>query len=493
MHRYRITNKLGSVAVIVGFIAVTRLTASPAITVYNDNFGLVRDTVYLQLDPGGNEVSYTGVTAELEPESVVLRDPAGLVGFSVLEQSYRGDPLDEARLLELFEGQEISFLKRVGDTEAVVEGRILRAPMRQLDAHTGQKTYYHPGYLDPIVELEGALMNQLPGVPLFPSLGDDSVLLPTLKWKLYAEEAAKLDAQLSYITGGLSWKADYNLVLPEQGDDLVLTGWVSIQNKTGKVFEDAKIKLVAGDVHKEVPNQRGRFAESVAMSARQSAPKVESEKFDEFHVYRLPLRATLYDGETKQVEFIRSEKVATKRFYVYDGASLPYGWRAHGRMMENPSYGGKSHGDVAIYREFENTEINGLGLPLPEGRLRFYRADKDGQLEFTGENRIDHTAKEETVRVFLGNAFDLIGERRQTGFFKHPSRDLIRESFEVEVRNRSEEAVRVQVVEHLYRWANWKVESEPGYEKKNARTIEFSLDLAPGAVETIRYTAEYTW
>ena len=126
MHQYRITNKLGSVAVIVGFIAVTRLTASPAITVYNDNFGLVRDTVYLQLDPGGNEVSYTGVTAELEPESVVLRDPAGLVGFSVLEQSYRGDPLDEARLLELFEGQEISFLKRVGDTEAVVEGRILR-------------------------------------------------------------------------------------------------------------------------------------------------------------------------------------------------------------------------------------------------------------------------------------------------------------------------------------------------------------------------------
>ena len=163
-----------------------------------------------------------------------------------------------------------------------------------------------------------------------------------MKWKLYAEEAAKLDAQLSYITGGSSWKADS--VLPEQGDDLVLTGWVSIQNKTGKVFENAKIKLVAGDVHKEAPDQRGMLTEAFAMSARQSAPKVESEKFDEFHVYRLPLPATLYDGETKQVEFIRSEKVATKRFYVYDGASLPWlarSWQDDGepKLRREQSWG----------------------------------------------------------------------------------------------------------------------------------------------------------
>jgi hypothetical protein len=482
-----------SLTLLLGFLAVARLIGSPAITIYNDHFGVVRDMVFLQLDPGSNEVSYTGVTTKLEPESVVLRDPTGKVVFFVLEQSYRGDPLDEPRLLELFEGQKISFLKQVGDTEVVVEGRILRAPKRHHDMQVGEKSHYSPGYLDPIVEVEGILMTQLPGLPRFPSLGDDSVLLPTLEWKLYSEEAAKLDAQLSYITEGLSWKADYNLVLPEQGDDLVLTGWVSIQNETGKIFEDAKIKLVAGDVNKVQPRQRREYAEAFVMSARQKAPQVESEKFDEFHVYRLPLSTTLYDRETKQVEFIRSGSVATKRFYVYDGASLSYGWRGQGRINENPSYGGNSHPDVAIYREFENSEVNGLGLPLPGGRLRFYRADKDGQLEFTGENEIDHTAKGETVRVFLGNAFDLIGERTQTDFFKHPSRDLIRESFEIEIRNRSEKAVGVHVVEHLYRWANWKVDTEQGYKKTDARTIEFPVDIPPEDAATIRYTVEYTW
>ncbi|MGC6455543.1 MAG: DUF4139 domain-containing protein [Coraliomargaritaceae bacterium] len=474
-------------------MVLSGLSARPAITVYNDHFGVVREPVTLQLDTGSNEVSYTGVTAELEPESVVLRDPTGQVAFSVIEQSYRGEPLDEPRLLELFEGQTISFLKKVGEAEVVVDGRIIRAPRRLLSASSGQKTYYSRGYLDPIIEVEGALMTKLPGSPRFPSLGDDSVLLPTLEWKLFAEEAVELEAQLSYITGGLSWKADYNLILPEEGDDLVLTGWVSIQNKTGKTFEETKIKLVAGDVNRVQPDEVRGQVKALLMEARQTAPQVESEKFDEFHVYRLPLPTTLHHGETKQVEFIRSAGVQTERHYVYDGAHLPYAWEGQGRANQNQSYGVDSHSDVAIYREFENTEANGMGLALPGGHLRFYRADKDGQLEFTGENKIDHTAKDETIRVYLGNAFDLVGERKQTSFFKHPSRDLIRESFEVEVRNRSEEPVRIHVVEHLYRWANWKIETGLSYTKKDARTIEFPVDLAPGDTATIPYTVEYHW
>ncbi len=475
------------------FLCAGSLSARPAITVYNHNFGVVRDTVPLELESGINEVRYTGVTTQLEPESVVLRDATGAIPFSVLEQSYRGDPLDEPRLLELYEGKTISFLKQVGDKEVVVAGRILRAPRPISDRRPVQKWHYHSGYLDPIIEVEGALVTALPGRPLFPELGDDSVLLPTLEWKLYSEESGSLDAQLSYITEGLSWQADYNLVLPEQGDELVLTGWVSIENNTGKTFTENTVKLVAGDVNKvkkDLPLERARVGQ---MLFKESAGQVESEKFDEFHVYRLPYPTTLHDRETKQVEFIRSGAVSTTKRYVYDGAQLPYGWRSYGGVNQNQSYGHNDSPDVAIYREFKNSQANGLGLPLPAGRMRFYRADADKQLEFTGENQIDHTPKNELVRVYLGNAFDLVGERKQTSFFKHPSRDLIRESFVVEIRNRSEETVTVQIVEHLYRWATAKVESEQAYDRVDARTIEFPLTIAPNQAASIDYTVEYVW
>jgi hypothetical protein len=163
-------------------------------------------------------------------------------------------------------------------------------------------------------------------------------------------------------------------------------------------------------------------------------------------------------------------------------------------MNANQNYGRNSQPDVAIYREFKNSEANGLGVALPAGKTRFYRMDADGQLEFTGENTIDHTPKNETIRVYLGNAFDLVGERKATNFYKHPSRDLIRETFEIEIRNRSDEAVTVQVVEHLYRWSNWTIQNpSQDFEKKDAQTIEFPLTVGPDGTKTVTYTVEYTW
>ena len=162
----------------------------------------------------------------------------------------------------------------------------------------------------------------------------------------------------------------------------------------------------------------------------------------------------LRDRETKQVEFVRSEKVATKKLYIYDGSG---GIRYYGGLNINQNYGQNAQADVAIYREFKNSEENGLGVALPAGRTRFYRMDNDGQMEFTGENSIDHTPKNETIRVYLGNAFDIVGERTRSQFYKHPSRDMLRETFEIEIRNRSETHVTVRVVEHLYRWSNWVI------------------------------------
>lgn len=481
-------SKIFCCAVLCG--AGTLLSAGPAITVYNQNFGVVRDSVPLLLSAGITEASYSGVTAQLEPESVVLRDPSGQVALSILEQSYRGDPVDQMRLLQMFTGRTIHFLKQVGEEEVVMEGRIIRAPAQMMakNRHGGvmQKT------LEPIIEVEGQLMTQLPGTPLFPSLGDDSVLEPTLSWKLFADEAATLDAELSYVTGGLSWKADYNMVLPESGDQMSLTGWVSIENQTGTSFRDARLKLIAGDVNKV--QEADRYAKAYAMemvAARAGgAPEVEARKFDEFHMYSLPLATTLRDQETKQVEFVRAAAVPTRKLYVYNGSGARY----YGGMNTNQGYGQNTQPDVAIYREFKNSEANGLGVALPAGRTRFYRMDVDGQLEFTGENTIDHTPRNETVRVYLGNAFDLVGERKQTEFYRHPSRDLIRESFEIELRNRSEESVTVQIVEPLYRGTNWSIrDASQEFVKTDAQTVEFPLTVGPDGTGTVRYTVEYTW
>jgi len=475
-------------------LAAATAHARPAITVYNENFGVVRDTIALDLAQGINDVSYSGVTTQLEPESVVLRDPSGQIALSVVEQSYRGDPVDQERLLQMFEGQTIDFLKILDGGEVVVEGTIIRAPSRVMAKNRDRGTYQTT--LQPIVEVDGQLRTGLPGQPLFPSLGDDSVLLPTLSWKLYADQKAAFDAQLSYLTYGMSWKADYNLVLPEEGDTVTLTGWVSIENNTGSTFEEAKIKLIAGDVNKveEQPQRARREVYAMAMAADSAAPQVEEKKFDEFHMYTLPLPTTLRDAETKQVEFVRAEAVKTTKRYVYDGANIPYNWRYRGGVNQNQSYGQNDNPDVGIYREFKNSEANGLGVPLPAGRTRFYRMDDDGQLEFTGENTIDHTPKNETIRVYLGNAFDLVGERTRTDYYKHPSRDIMRETFEIEIRNRSEEKVTVQVVEHLYRWVNWEItETNHDFDKTEAQTIEFPVTVAPDETRTVTYTVEYTW
>ena len=468
--------------------------AQPAITVYNENFGVVRDTVPLELQAGMNTASYSGVTSQLEPESVVLRDPAGNVALSVIEQSYRGDPVDQQRLLQMFEGETIQFLRTVDHQEFIESGKIIRAPRMV----TGKDQYGNPSrrMLEPIIEIDGMLRTSLPGQPLFPSLGDDSVLQPTLSWKLHADQDAAFDAQLSYLTYGMSWKADYNLVLPETGDSITLTGWVSIQNQTGKTFEDARIKLIAGDVNKvqEDKQMMRRERGDMVMAAMAAPPQVEEKKFDEFHMYTLPLATTLRDQETKQVEFVRAENVQTTRLYVYDGANLPGGWRHWGGANTNQSYGQNTQPNVAIYRELENTEANGLGVPLPAGRTRFYRMDDDGQLEFTGENTIRHTPRNETIRVYLGNAFDLVGERKRTDFYTHPSQKMIRETFEIEIRNRGDEPVTVRVVEHMFRWSNWDItraSAEP--EKKDAQTIEFPVSVGPDSIETVTYTVEYRW
>jgi hypothetical protein len=454
--------------------------AQPSLTVYNQDFAVVRDTVEVTLIPGVNELRYSGATAAVEPESVILRDPTGKIGFQILEQSYRNDPADEALLLKLYEGKEIEFEVDAGEgRKTLVKGKVVRA-----------------GNPSPIIELDKRLRFDLPGRPWFPALGDNTILQPTLTWQLNAAANAQGALELAYVTGGLSWNADYNLVLPEKGDVFDMVAWVSVRNGSGKTFEEANLKLMAGDVAKVESPMLRKSGRGEMMAFAAAAPmddQVTEKTFDDFHLYSVARPVTLLDKETKQVEFARATGVKSERFYVYDGSGLsPYGGELP--MYGEGEYGGaEGNKKVATFVQFKNSKENQLGLALPKGRVRFYRADGE-QLQFTGEVNIDHTAKDELLRFQTGYAFDLVGERKRMGFTRNERRNEATESFEITVRNRKEEATEIRVVEHLARWANWEVtEKTQEFTKLNAQTVEFRVPLAAGEEKVVGYTVRYTW
>jgi hypothetical protein len=462
--------------------------AQPALTIYNQDFAVVRDTVPLDLKSGVNNVRYADATARVEPDSVILRDPAGKHSLQIWEQNYRNDPVTQELLLSLFEGKTVDFenlrLKDNTQSRELIPGKIIRSG-------------YVPGggSEQPIIEVNGKLQFTLPGTPLFPDLGDDTVLKPTLNWLLRSDKPGQFDAEVSYITGGFSWEADYNLVSPEKGDTVDLIGWVTMNNHSGKTFRDAKIKLMAGDVNKIQPPMPGSmaFGEMRQMAMMdENRPSVTEKAFDEFHLYSLARPTTLLDRETKQVEFVRATDVKAQTIYVYDGAES--GYRFYGGLNQDRGYGTQCNKKVRVMREFVNAETNHLGIALPKGKLRFYRRDADGQMEFVGEDMIDHTPRNETIRVTTGNAFDLVGERKQTNFRVDTGDKWLDESFEIKLRNRKQEPAEFRVVEHLYRWNNWEITAKSDdFKKTDSQTIEFRLPVKPDEERTVTYTVHYSW
>ncbi len=349
---------------------------------------------------------------------------------------------------------------------------------------------------EPIIEVGGKLQFSLPGQPIFPALGGDTILKPTLDWILYSAQPARFDAELSYVSGGMSWSADYNIVAPENGDSLDLVGWVTLDNQSGRQFDRARIKLMAGDVNKVQPPTAVVFAGAGAVGGIPAPPRVEEKAFEDYHLYMLPQPTTIRDRETKQVEFLRAAGIQSGRLYVYDGMRTDRDYNSpYNDLRQIQQYGTQSNPHVWVMREFANSDANHLGVPLPKGRVRFYRRDQDGQVEFTGENQIDHTAKDETVRVYTGNAFDITGERRQTRFQSQMGPNgFVDESFEIKLRNHKQEPATVRVVEHLYRWSTWVITQESATHRQvDSKTIEYEVTLPPNEERTVIYTAHYTW
>lgn len=500
-------------ACVLAFSVATLSTdepVQPSLTIYNQNFAVVRQELPLELKAGVNNVQVTNITMHLEPDSVILRDPAGKHPVQVLEQNYRADPISESLLLSLNEGKTIDFLVQRENKQETISGKIIRSgytPHNYMamnrygqQYYQAQMAYAQGGNEQPVIEVQGKLRFGLPGVPLFPSLGDETVLKPTLQWLLTSPQAGAVRAELSYVTGGLTWEADYNIVAPDKGDAVDVVGWVTMDNQSGKTFDNARIKLMAGDVSKIQPGREFDRLQVYGMAgAINSAmtPPVTERTFDEYHLYTLARPTTLHDRETKQVEFIRAAGVATKRIYAYDGVKIDSnrynGWNWE-NIRNDYSYGTESNPKIWVMREFANSEANHLGMPLPKGRVRFYRRNDDTQIEFTGENVIDHTPRDENVRVYTGNAFDMTGERRRTDYKLDLDKHFADESFEIKVRNHKKERVDVRVVEHLYRWITWNIsmKSDP-VNKKDSQTIEFPVSIAPDGEKTITYTAHYTW
>jgi hypothetical protein len=481
--------------------------AQTSLTIYNQNFAVVRQPLELDLKAGSSNASVTDITMHLEPDSVILRDPAGRRTLQILEQNYRADPISQGLLLSLNEGKEIDFLVKSteGKPDQIVRGKIVRSgyvPHQSAMQRYGsqyaqsQMAYSQGASGEPIIEVDRKLRFSLPGQPLFPALADDAILKPTLSWTLQSDRSGKLNAELSYVTGGMSWEADYSMLSPTEGNTVDVIGWVTMDNQTGKTFENARIKLMAGDVSKiqqtvQIVTRSGGGSYDAAV-----AP-VSEKAFEEYHLYTLSRPATLHDRETKQVEFLRAEGARAERLYIYDGAKIDARFRGYTpeNLRNNRDYGTESNPKVWVMKEIKNSKENHLGIPLPKGRMRFYRKDDDGQLEFTGENNIDHTPKDEIIRVYTGDAFDLVGERRRINYQIDMARNWLDESFEIKLRNHKEkDPVEIRVVEHLYRWINWDiVEKSDTFLKTDSQTIEFRVQIPAGGEKTITYKAHYTW
>jgi hypothetical protein len=473
--------------------------AAPALTIYNQNFFVAREYLPLDLTAGVNQVNFNGITSHLEPDSVILRDLTGRP-LQILEQSYRNDPVSQELLLSFYEGKSINFLVHRGENVESIPGRIVRSGY--VPASYSQCGYPQAAPTQPIVEVDGILRFGLPGQPLFPALASDSILKPTLSWQLETTQAGHSQAEISYVSGGMTWQSDYNLVVSDgpknSGTNLLdLVGWITMQNRSGKTFENARIKLMAGDVSKlQGPvSQNAYRLEAKTMDMAAAAPVVREKSFDEFHLYTLERPATLRDNETKQVEFVRATGIQSQRLYVYDGAQTEqYAYYSPEQVRNEPGYGTASNPKVWVMQELKNSEGNHLGIALPKGRLRFYRRDSDGSLQFIGENTIDHTPKDEMIRVYTGNAFDIVGERKRTNYRVDSNQRWMDETFEIRVRNHKREAVNVRVVEHMYRWTNWSLtEQSQEFKKRDAQTIEFPVTVAPSGEQVITYKVHYSW
>jgi hypothetical protein len=446
-------------------------------------YALVRDDRDMKIKQGRSQLSFTDVAALIDPTTVTfssLTDPS----TRVLEQNFQFDLVSTQKLLLKFIDRQITVDKSSGNSVTPITGTLLSAIDGIVLRGTDGSIYSLPAYTS----------------VRFPDLPGGLNTRPTLVWDIQSPAGGSHKTRVTYQTGGITWWADYNLIFNEGADAnsglLDLSAWVSIINQSGATYQDAKLKLIAGDVHRAAPvldrAMRTKVME-MAVAAPQGANGFEQKDFFEFHLYTLGRTTTLPNNSTKQIElFDQAKQIPAKKVLLYYGAVQPYYYPS---PFTDRNMGVEMNKKVDVYLEFKNDKQFGLGVPLPAGRLRVSQLDKaDGSLEFIGEDTIDHTPKDEQVRVKLGSAFDVVGERRQVSFSVDTTAKWMEEEIEVKLRNHKSQPVEVVVKENLYRWSNWKILTQTHkYDKEDARTISFPVKVAKDGETVVRYRVRYTW
>ncbi len=447
------------------------------LTVYNNDLVLVGDGRRLQVLAGTHPLSFEDIASTIDPTSVNIDCPTDPQGFRVAEQNYEYDLVNPQAVLSKYIGQSITLLKFGGDKGVDLPVKLLSTDGNQM-----------------VVQKEdGSLLNVYSNNNIqFPKLPEGLILKPTLCWLVEAKQTGEKDLNLTYLASGMSWHSDYTLLVNEKEDGADFDGWVTVDNHTGTTFTDARLKLLAGDVNRvENAPVRDMLYEAKAMDAAAPTPAFAEKAFSDYHLYTLAHTTTLANNETKQIELLSASAIPVQKLYRYDGAGLSDWW---GNGITDRTYGNDTGTQkVDVFLKFENREAAGLGIPLPAGKIRVYQKDSDGSREFLGEDSIDHTPKDEEVKVKMGSAFDVVGERAQSSFV-NPDAHSIEEGFTITLKNHKKQAVTVDVVEHLYRYSNWKITvKSQDFNQVDARTVDFPVMVPADGKATVTYKVRYWW
>lgn len=447
-------------------------------------YALVRQERDVQIDSGRSTLKFADVAALIDPTTVTfssLSEPR----TRVLEQSYQFDLVSTDKLLLKYIDRPIVVEREAGGHSETISGTLLSSV-------DGLVLRTSDGTIQALRTYSSVRFPALPG-------GLDT--RPTLVWDVSSPRAGDQRSRVTYQTSGVTWWADYNLIFAEGQDantgTLDLSAWVSIINQSGASYRDARLKLIAGDVHRVAPPMRAaaaKYAMQAVVTETGAPPPFSEQPFFEFHMYRLQGRTTLPDNSTKQIElFDQARQIPARKVLMYVGDTPSYYYYAG--PLTDRNLGVQSNRKVDVYLTFRNDRQHGLGIPLPAGRVRVSKLDgADGSLEFIGEDRIDHTPRDEEVRIKLGSAFDVVGERRQTDFAVDTHGRWMEEQIEIKLRNHKEQPVRVLVKEGLYRWNNWKILTQThDFQKEDAHTIVFPVDVPKDGETVVNYRVRYTW
>jgi hypothetical protein len=467
------------------------------LTIYNQNLSLIREERSLNLVRGLNHVVIPDIPSTIDGTSVHFLSVTDPTGVKVLEQNYQYDLVHQAKLLEKYIGREVEFVRydEAAKKEYSVFGKLLAT------GYVPQPVYGNaaPAFMSiggMVAEINGKIEINPAGRLILPSLPEGLILKPQLEWLVMNNKEGKHKSEISYLAGQLSWTCNYVALLDKSSSKLDLTGWVTLTNNSGTTFKNAGLKLVAGDVNLVRDQfQRGMGFAKAEMAMDASQPQFKQTDLFEYKLYSLQRRTNLNNNETKQIELTSGRDVTSKKVFIYDG--MADSWRSfynNYSYRSQGSFGQQSNPKVGVFVTFKNDEKSGLGMPLPKGKVRVYQRDEEGKEQFIGEDEIDHTAKDEELKLYLGNAFDIVGERAQKDFKSYAAGHVVEETVEIKVRNHKNEAVEVMVYEHPWRWSQWEIlKASADWEKVDQSTLKFPVKIGKDQERIVTYTIRYSW